>query len=262
MPSHILFNLAFLFYLLSSVVYMFSLCFKKEKAGLCSGILLALAFVLHTLLLALRFYQTRQPPLVTFYESLLFYSWSIVLAYGLFRKRLRLQGLSGMISLLSLFLFGVLSLLDKTSRPLIPALKSNWLFIHVSSYFIGYGAATLAFIFAVLYLMHYKQAEERSLLFLDNISFRLISFAFIFLTIGLTTGSVWANVAWGSWWSWDPKETWSLITWLVYAFYLHLRLVRGKKGRISAYLNILGFICILFTFLGVNYLLKGLHSYM
>jgi ABC-type transport system involved in cytochrome c biogenesis permease subunit len=162
-----------------------------------------------------------------------------------------------------MFIFGGVSLLDKTVQPLMPALKSNWLAIHVMSYFIGYGAATISFILALSYLFTLKKTQNDELLnLLDSLSFRFIVFSFPFLTIGLTTGSVWANVAWGSWWSWDPKETWSLITWLVYAVYLHLHFFRGIKGRVCVYLNILGFCCIIFTFLGVNYLLSGLHSYM
>jgi len=260
--ADLVFNICFGFYFAAVVFYFVSLLFARNKAGAVSDLFLFAAFAVHTFLVVFRFWQTGQPPFVTLFESLLFYSWSILFAYLLFRNRYKLAPLSGLIGLVTVFIFGALSFLDKTSQPLIPALKSNWLFIHVSSYFIGYGAATLSFLFALIYLLNRKRAESGFLTFMDTISFKLIAFSFIFFTLGLTTGSVWANVAWGSWWSWDPKETWSLITWLVYAFYLHLRLVKGKKGMVCAWINILGFFCILFTFLGVNYLLRGLHSYL
>lgn len=259
---NIFFNLCFFIYFLSVVFYFFSLIFKRQPVKDYAQKCITLGFFIHTLLICIRFYETRQPPFVTLYESLLFYSWSIMFVYLIFRRRYPVAFIGGMVSTLLLTFFGVLSLLDKTSQPLVPVLKSNWLFIHVSSYFIGYGAATISFIFALIYLVQYKREKEKFLDFVDALSFRFIGFSFIFLTIGLTTGSVWANVAWGSWWSWDPKETWSLITWLVYAVYLHVRIFQGRKGKVCAYLNILGFICILFTFFGVNYLLQGLHSYM
>ena len=96
---------------------------------------------------------------------------------------------------------------------------------------------------------------------IDELSYQMVVIGFLMLTLGIITGSVWANSAWGSYWSWDPKETWSLITWLVYAALLHSRLMRGWKGKKLAILSIIGFISVLFTYFGVNYILAGLHSY-
>ena len=253
-----LFTFALSGYLLAVIFYLGYSVFKRNSLGLTADVFLALSFIFHTIIIAARWYTAKQPPLVTLYESLLFYSWAVVSFYLIFTFFYKMRYAGFWISLLATLVFGITSLLNKDIQPLIPALKSNWLFIHVSTYFIGYGGVTISFILSFIYLVNFKKEVP----FLDDLAFRFIAFSFPFLTIGLTTGSVWANVAWGSWWSWDPKETWSLVTWFVYALYLHLRFFRGWKGRKSAYLNLLGFLCTLFTFLGVNYLLQGLHSYM
>jgi cytochrome c-type biogenesis protein CcsB len=153
-------------------------------------------------------------------------------------------------------------------QPLVPALKSNWLIAHVATCFFGYAAFAIAFGMSIMYLVKARNPEKvegiighlPKLDVLDELTHRMVLFGFLFLTGGIITGSVWANSAWGSYWSWDPKETWSLITWFVYATLLHARLMRGWAGKQIAYLSILGFSAVLFTYFGVN-LLPGLHSY-
>ena len=185
--------------------------------------------------------------------------------------------------------------------PLIPALQSNWLMMHVTVMLLSYAAllsgALLAISFLLLdkvnliniiswqslktkssnielsfsqesqnlknsngnFLLNFKKIEFLKIL--DNLSYRLIGIGFSFLTIGILSGAVWANEAWGSYWSWDPKETWALITWIVFAIYLHTRLIKGWKGKKSAFVASLGFITLWVCYLGVNLLGKGLHSY-
>ena len=153
-------------------------------------------------------------------------------------------------------------------QPLIPALKSNWLIAHVMTCFVGYGAFAIAFAVSIMYLMKQKHGDrEEGLLalfpgagVLDELVHQLVMFGFLFLTAGIITGAVWANSAWGRYWGWDPKETWSLITWFIYATLLHARLMRGWHGKRIAFLSIIGFTAVLFTYFGVNYL-PGLHSY-
>jgi cytochrome c-type biogenesis protein CcsB len=157
-------------------------------------------------------------------------------------------------------------------KPLIPALQSNWLTSHVVTCFMGYAAFTVAFGCGLIYLLKNKEkgnvekpagfsGKLPAFVTLDTLIYQSITLGFVFLTIGIMTGSIWAHYAWGSYWSWDPKETWSLITWLVYAILLHSRYVRGWRGKRMAILAIIGFVCVLFTYLGVNYL-PGLHSYL
>jgi cytochrome c-type biogenesis protein CcsB len=132
--------------------------------------------------------------------------------------------------------------------------------------FLGYAAFAVSFGVSVLYLIKRRAGEGRLRGFppakiLDDINYRAIAVGFPFLSVGIITGAIWADVAWGSYWSWDPKETWSLITWLVYATFLHSRFTRGWVGQRSAVLSVLGFVAVLFTYFGVNFLLSGLHSY-
>ena len=158
-------------------------------------------------------------------------------------------------------------LMPKEAVPLVPALQSYWLWLHVSVTLFGEAFFALAFITSIMYLVAESKnrrgvktgltAEK-----LDSISYRCIAIGFPLFTLGgLVFGMIWAYKAWGAYWSWDPKETWSLITWFVFALYLHTRIVMGWKGRRSAYVAIFGFLSALFTYFGVNYLLAGLHSY-
>ena len=237
--------------------------FKKEGFGFFASIIFILGFLLHTVAIINRWCQAHRPPFANLYESLILFAWSIALIYIIIELIYKIRFLGVAVSLLVVFTFGFASLLDTSIQPLVPALQSNWLTIHVTSYFLGYGVVSVSFILSIIYLIGSKKSYSSSwLAHLDILSYRLIAFGFPFLTIGLTTGAVWANVAWGSYWSWDPKETWSLITWLIYALYLHLRLLRGWRGKKIAYLNIIGFLAVLFTFFGVNFILPGLHSYL
>jgi len=154
--------------------------------------------------------------------------------------------------------------MEKGIRPLLPALQSNWLTVHVITSFLGYAAFAVAFSASIIYLLfeRFKGTFEniKADLF-DEINYRSVTFGFVMLTLGIITGAAWANYAWGSYWSWDPKETWSLITWLVYAAFLHSRFIAGWKGKKTAIISIVGFLVTLFCYLGVNLLLSGLHSY-
>jgi cytochrome c-type biogenesis protein CcsB len=157
-------------------------------------------------------------------------------------------------------------------KPLPPALDSYWMPFHTVFAFLGNAIFFTAFLVSIVYLVVERQIKKKklhshsarlpSLETLDLINYRCISYGFPFLTLGIITGSLWAQLAWGSYWSWDPKETWSLITWIVYAVILHNRLTMGWRGRKTAYMMILGFVSIVVTFLGVNFIVGGLHSYL
>ena len=147
-------------------------------------------------------------------------------------------------------------LLFQDARPLMPALKSWWLTSHVLTAVAAYGLIMTSAVLAVVGLA-WREAPPR----LEKIVVRLIFIAFPFLTLLILTGAVWAEYAWGSFWRWDPKETWALITWLVYLSFIHLTSARGWKGKKILWLSIGGFVIVVFTFYGVNYLLSGLHSY-
>ena len=149
-------------------------------------------------------------------------------------------------------------------QPLVPALQSYWMKIHVPANFIGYGAFAIAAMISVAYLLADNGILKKqlpSMTILDDMTYKVISIGFIFFTIATILGAVWAAEAWGGYWSWDPKETWALIVWLNYAAWLHLRLIKGLRGTMLAWWAIIGLIITTFAFLGVNLFLSGLHSY-
>jgi len=207
-----------------------------------------------------------QAPMSNFYESLIFFAWCLpFLAFLAFRRYLR-DYLGTVVALAACLLLAYASLggVDSRIKPLMPALKSNWLLIHVVTCFLGYAAFTLGFGVALLYLAQEKRPRPSlpPQPQLDRLLYQATIIGFLLLTLGILTGAVWAETAWGRYWSWDPKETWSLITWLIYATLLHARLVKGWQGRRIAWLAVAGFLAVLFTYLGVSFLLAGLHSYL
>jgi len=210
-------------------------------------------------------------PLSNLYESLIFFSWAIAVLYLIveFRYKNRILGVfTTPLAFLAITYASLSPNITDRIQPLIPALKSNWLIAHVFTCFIGYASFAIAFGTSLMYLLKQRDPKTESLFLsrlpasgaLDELTHQMVMFGFLFLTIGIITGAVWANTAWGRYWGWDPKETWSLITWFVYATLLHARLMRGWHGKRIAYISIIGFVAVLFTYFGVNYL-PGLHSY-
>lgn len=232
---------------------------------------LILLFVAHTAAIALRWIESYQAgmghvPLSNLYESLVFFGWAMALALIIskFRFETDVVVLLGLPLLFITMATTFLPQVDPNIKPLIPALQSNWLAAHVISCFLGYAGFAVSFLAAILLLLRKYAPKTEKLLpsaeILDEIVYRSVLVGFPMLSLGIITGAAWADYAWGSYWSWDPKETWSLITWLVYSAFLHARLARGWSGRRTAILSVLGFMAVLFTYFGVNYL-PGLHSY-
>lgn len=218
---------------------------------------LGVSWILLTVFLATRWNVGGFAPLSNQFESLVSLTWSILLFHFIFSIKWSIPGLGFWTAILALLFLGIAALLDKSIRPLVPALQSNWLLFHVSTTLMAYAALGLATLSSIVFLIQ-KNGLEKAL---DAFTFRAIILGFILLTVGIVLGAVWANEAWGTYWSWDPKETWSLITWIIYALAIHLRRVRKWEGARFAWLAIGGFACVLFTYFGVNYLLSGLHSY-
>jgi cytochrome c-type biogenesis protein CcsB len=212
-------------------------------------------------------------PLSNMYESLVFFAWSIVLLYLVveFIYKNKVIGAFAMPFAFASMAYASLSpeFSDRIT-PLVPALQSNWLIAHVFTCFIGYAAFAVACGTGIMYLVKLRDKGDSpgsllstlpSLKVIDDITHKIILFGFIWLSAGIISGAVWANSAWGTYWSWDPKETWSLITWFVYASALHARFTRGWGGKRIAWIAIIGFLAVVFTYYGVNFLLSGLHSY-
>lgn len=409
MESSLLFTIATLCYLIAIVLYISYMAFRKNGIGLAATVLTVLGFAVQTIALLMRWWESYQMdigrvPLSNLYESLVFFTWCTVLIYLFVEFKYKTRAFGAFVlpvAFLALAFINVAGI-STDITPLVPALKSNWLFYHVMVSFLGYAAFAIAFAISMIYLLtdtkekgpdapmlytasgivvlaslgYYlaslgegmkrafwlglgilvlawfiylvvSGAKHKSQVFLfwslcvtlaigllvamgidfiviafhplaagesfkkhlfehtflsssipivliswaavlalfwlvwsqamrvkdlvkqymldqdqlDDVTYRMIAIGWPLLTGGIITGAVWANSAWGSYWSWDPKETWSLITWFIYAIYLHARFVRGWKGTQMAVISAVGFLAVIFTYLGVNLVLSGLHSY-
>jgi cytochrome c-type biogenesis protein CcsB len=259
-----LFNTAFAAYLAALVIATIALFARYRSLQVVTVSLLTAGVLLQTVYIALRWVEAGRPPFSNMFESLVLFAWTIAAVCLAVLAGTRLRIIPAASAFVVVLVLAYASSMEARIRPLMPALKSNWLSIHVSTCFLGYGGFTVSFLAAVSYLVATRRGSRilpETRIALETVVSETISFGFLLLTIGIITGSVWADAAWGSYWSWDPKETWSLITWIVYAGFLHCRLVSGWRGRVTAWVSIAGFASVLFTYFGVSYLLAGLHSY-
>jgi cytochrome c-type biogenesis protein CcsB len=270
MSEFTLLALAFIIYLLVTLLGFLAYLGGKKRLQKTSYFLSLSGLVLHSASILYRTIQSGQAPFTSMYESVNFLAWSCVLAVIIFERFFRLEKAGPYLWLIIVALMALASspALPKEVSPLVPALQSYWLWLHVSITLIGEAFLAVAFVASLLYLSsREKGSDDRQAQIrkekLDLLAYRAVAIGFPLFTLGaLVFGMIWANQAWGRYWGWDPKEVWSLITWLFYALYLHTRLVMGWKGKKSALIAVLGFLSALFTFFGVNYLLSGLHSYV
>jgi cytochrome c-type biogenesis protein CcsB len=279
MDSSFLLGITTFAYLLCTLLYLSGVLFHYRPLLVSGSVVAGLTVVVQTVGILLRWYESYQlgyghAPLSNLYESLVFAAWAIILIYLVFELRTKQRVLGVFPALFAFLAMAYASFstqVDSKIQPLVPALKSNWLIAHVVTCFLGYAAFAVSCGISILYLLRKGQSDNphpkgifaalpvpRQL---DEFNYQMIVFGFLWLSLGIITGSIWANSAWGTYWSWDPKETWSLITWLVYAALLHSRTMQGWRGRRVAWLSVIGFGCVLFTYFGVNFLLSGLHSY-
>ncbi len=318
-------NISFGVLLITMLVYWVGVAFPQLPLKTLGTVGMLIANLCIAALLAARWIAAGYFPLSNLYESLFFLAWGIT-AIHLFAEKIsqsRLVGAATAPVAMGICAFAALTLPDEmqNSAPLVPALKSNWLMMHVSVMMLSYSTLMVGAVMAITFLIvtagQQVELQGNSLGIggyrlgnnnldlgdgsapetlltgtiptgnvatmtrptattsvvtlspqrlslaqtLDNVSYRIIGLGFPLLTIGIIAGGVWANEAWGSYWSWDPKETWALITWLFFAAYLHSRITKGWQGRKPAILAATGFVVIWICYLGVNILGKGLHSY-
>ncbi len=263
---------ALVFLLLSTIHYLLYLVYQNPMVPRVARYSLYFAFGLQVAFFVARFSRGGIPLGTNMYESLVFFSWCLVVTYLLITVKYPAPVLGAFVVPVALIMAAASATLpDKGITVLPPALKSYWLPFHVTFSFMGDALFAVACASGIMYLMQEKQLKTKkpgalyyrlpSLNVLDQINYRALTIGFPLLTLGIITGSIWAQYAWGAYWSWDPKETWSLITWMIYAALLHARFTVGWRGRRAAYISIIGFTAVLFTFLGVNLFLSGLHSY-
>ena len=255
-------------YAASAALYAAAWKSTREIVARVATALMATALLLNLALFILRWQEAGRAPLKSLFESLVFFALCIALVYVFFEwiYRTRVFGLPATLLVLGCLGYA-LAKWDAEIVKLPPALQSPWFVPHVMVYFVGYGAVSLAFVLAIVQLLAPRvPAVERVLsmragtimtgqpLDVEGMSYELVRFGFALLTVGLLVGSVWAKSAWGDFWVWDPKENWSLVTWLVYGAYLHLRRVKGWKGEKGAWLAVAGFAVVMFTYLGMEML--------
>lgn len=290
-------NLSFGLLMIALISYWFNIVFPQSQLGILARLSTTITNIAIGTSLLIRWSTHGYFPLSNLYESLLFLSWGTTIVHLTLEKQNHSKLIGAISTPISLFTiaFATISLpIDmKKASPLVPALRSNWLMMHVSIMMISYATLIIGSLLSVLFLIvsrgknvslkgksyNYNSVSNAELKYntnivytdrpkninllerIDNLSYRTIGLGFPLLTIGIIAGAIWANEAWGSYWSWDPKETWALITWLVFASYLHTRLTKSWQGKKPAILASIGFLVIWICYLGVNFLGKGLHSY-
>ena len=266
--ENILFTIAMAGYFATMILYFCFVALKRQGAARIAFGCQAGALGLHTAALILRGIAARRLPLTNQYEFAVCFAWALCLVVLIFIRKYSFQALGAFTTPVIFLIMGYAAMQSRDIKPLMPALQSGWLAFHVSTAIISYGAFGVSFALGVIFLLRGKiaggsfldahvPAEEK----LDLIGYRSVCLGLLFLTLTILTGALWAEKAWGSYWSWDPKETWSLVTWIIYAVYLHLRLRRGWKGKAAAVFAVIGFVCVIFTYIGVNTFLPGIHSY-
>ena len=266
--ENVLFTVVMLIYFASMILYFLFAAMKRDGLARVAVILQTAGLALHTAALICRGVGAGRLPLTNQYEFATAFAWGLCLVSLIFVIHFRFPVLGVFAAPVTFLIIGYAAMQSREVRELMPALRSNWLGFHVSTAIIAYGAFGVSFVLSIMFLLrdamrargfldqHIPDREK-----LDVISYRSVSLGLLFLSFTIITGAIWAERAWGSYWSWDPKETWSLVTWIIYAVYLHLRLRRGWQGRAAAIFAVVGFLCVIFTYIGVNTFLPGVHSY-
>ncbi len=272
MSTHtILFKIILICYLVATVLYLIQVVGRKDKLGQIARFSLLGGALVQLVGFIIEFIQVGHTPVTNLHQSLSFSAWCLVALFLFFDLRYRLSVMGAFTSALAVITMFGSGIAPRAVEPLSPILNSWWFPLHVSFAFLGYAAFALAFGAGVMYLLQDRMLKSKhfsglyyrlpSLDTLDSINYRALSYGFPLMTLCIITGAAWAESVWGTYWSWDPKETWALMTWFVYAALLHGRLSIGWRGRRAAIFAIIGFGCLLFTFLGVNLLLNGMHTF-
>lgn len=267
----LLYKIALFIYFVATLSYMAYLIKPQELLARAGRWCVYTGFVIHAFFTFSRYIEAGHTPITNLHESLSFFSLAILGVFIVFERKYRVAILGSFVTPVALLLMLASFGFPAGITPLIPALNSRWLTLHTVFAFVGYASFAISFGAGIMYLIqeHFLKSKKLGPLYqklpsldmLDEINYRSLTFGFPLLTLAIITGAIWAETAWGTYWSWDPKETWSLITWFVYAALLHGRLTTGWRGKKAAILAIVGFFVLIFTFLGVNLLLPGLHSY-
>ncbi|MBW1679113.1 MAG: c-type cytochrome biogenesis protein CcsB [Deltaproteobacteria bacterium] len=267
-------------YLASTFFYFCYLAFRNEVIGKIATGVTVFGLIGHIISFFLRWKESYDLgyghiPLSNQFESMVFFAMVVVIIYLMMEYKYKIKTTGAFVTPFASILLAMTTItksFPNKIQPLVPALQSDWLTYHVITCFLGYAAFAISCGVSIMFLIKVKSQKEKGMPgkfvrllpdknILEDFNYKAIAIGFPMLTLGIITGAAWANYAWGSYWSWDPKETWSLITWFFYAAFLHARFTRGWRGKKAAILSIVGFGAVIFTYFGVNYILAGLHSY-
>lgn len=267
----IFFELALTLYMISMILGVIEIIRGSRYTSLGMLFTALIGFILHSINIIYRLILAGHMPAVSVHEATSLFSWSIVFIFILIKYKYKI-GLLGSFVMPWVFAFMLVSsTFPRELVPLTPELRSFWLIIHSMLAFLSYASFGLACGVGVMFLLQYSFVKTRHLggLFrrlpdlnmLDEVNYRLITIGFPLLTLAIISGMLWSENAWGSYWLWQPKQVWSLISWIIYGMIIHLRLKIGWRGKRGAILSILGYAVTLFTFFGVDLLLKGIHTF-
>ena len=259
----LLFFVTFAVYAAAVALEFTGTAFRKEKLLKAAWIVFLAAFALHTVFFVARGVTAKRLPLSNQFEFASGFAWGAALLSIVLCGRGKADWLKVAALPAVLLIMTYAALQPMEIRDLMPALRSAWFGVHIGSAVLAYAAFVIAGCIGARYLVFTKRQEpdKKALDQMDFLSYRLVSFGFLFLTVVILSGAIWAEQAWSSFWSWDPKEVWALITWIIYAVYLHLRLRSGRKGKKMAWFLVIAVFLVFFTFAGVNTLMHGMHTY-
>jgi len=268
----LLFTLILAVYICATIAYIVHFVKRDKKIRTVARGIMVAAGIFHTLYLFGRYLVAGHTPLTSHHEAVSFFALSLTWAFLSFRWRYQVKNFGAFVSPMVTALMFIALFSSHEIFELPPALQSLWLPVHASIALAANGFLALAFGGGIMYLLQERELKKKrfgffytrlpSLEALDTLNHHCLAIGFPLLTLGIITGSFWAKQAWGAYWQWDPKETWSLITWLFYAALIHQRFTVGWRGRRAAIMSIVGFSAALFTLWGVTYLPGGIHSYV
>ena len=261
---NILFFGSLVLYFVAMALQFATVAFKKEKLGKAAWIVFLAAFAAHTVYIIVRGFAAGRLPLSNQFEFATAFAWGVALMLLILRTRMKAEWLSVIAMPMTFFLLSFAALQPREITDLMPALRSGWFGFHIGSAVISYSAFVVAGCIGLRYILLHRKGREEDrfrLRQMDWLSYRLVALGVLMLTVTILTGAIWAEQAWSAFWTWDPKEVWALITWIIYVVYLHLRLRSGKQGLAMAWYVMIAVPVVLFTFAGVNTLMSGMHSY-
>ncbi len=267
--NYLLFQAIIVVTVSSTALYLVFFVNQKEKVRTIARNILILSGILQTLYIITRYILTGHTPITSEHESVFFFVWALTWAYLSFRWRYTVKNFGTFTSMLITVLVIIAAMVSKDINPLLPVLKSWWLPVHAGITIFAYAFLGLAFIGALMYLVQEWELKSKrfgyfysrlpSLDALDQLNTHCLTTGFIFLTLGIVTGTIWSRQALGTYSRWDPKEVWTIITWFIYLIQFHQRLTVGWRGKKAAIMAIIGFCSVIFTLWGVTYLLGGDH---